>query len=124
MRLTDHDGYSALFLAVIYGHVHFVKLLLGFGADPNALEAGGRGFSPLMAAAEAGHELVVHSLVKMGADVNYANVLGDNARSVAAKGSLGAMQEPLNRLISETFIISSSFHCKACSMVRRGLTIT
>ena len=86
MRLTDHDGYSALFLAVIYGHVHFVKLLLGFGADPNALEAGGRGFSPLMVAAEAGHELVVQALVKMGADVNYANVLGDNARTVAAKG--------------------------------------
>ena len=39
-----------------------------------------------MAAAEAGHELVVQALVKMGADVNYANVLGDNARTVAAKG--------------------------------------
>ena len=86
MQITDDDGYSSLFLAVIYGHVHFVKLLLGFGADPNCLEAGGRGFSPLMAAAEAGHELVVQSLVKMGADVCYANVLGENASTVAAKG--------------------------------------
>ena len=86
LQLTNDDGYSTLFLAVIYGHVHFVNLLLAIGADPNCLEAGGRGFSPLMAAAEAGHELVVQSLVKMGADVCYANVLGENASTVAAKG--------------------------------------
>ncbi len=91
LHATDDTGHSALFHAVLYGHESTCKLLvMGFGADLNALEAGGRGYSPLMAAAEAGHELVVQSLVRMGANVNYANVLGDNARTVAAKAGLNS----------------------------------
>lgn len=75
---VDTGGQSAylvrapLHLAAMNGHADVVKVLLGFGADPNINDFWGRG-TPLVYAAAVGHKTVVQVLLDSGANPNLAN---------------------------------------------------
>ena len=67
------------------GNIAEVVALLGRGADANVRRADLRQ-TPLMEAAEAGHEEVVRRLLEYGAAVNAANKHGETALTLAADG--------------------------------------
>ena len=81
----DHLGRSALFNAVLHGHWSSTEILLEAGANANAVETKGKGYSALMVACQEGHGNVAQVLVHHGAQINFSNVLGENARSICKK---------------------------------------
>ena len=64
-------GYTALWIAAANGRLAAVKLLLAWGARPNAASPV-KGPCALSAAAFEGHADVCDALIKAGADVNHA----------------------------------------------------
>ena len=81
---SDSKGFTPLFHAAHCGHSAVCQLLLEAGSDPDVIEDT-RGFTPLMIAAKEGYEAVVQCLMYYSANLNYANILGESAKSVAAK---------------------------------------
>lgn len=74
---------SALTWAVKNKQVNAVMYLLSIGANPNAGTPEGM-ISPLMMVAAEGETQLVRLMLAAGADVNYADKLGDTAISKAA----------------------------------------
>ena len=71
----DFLGRAPLHWAAINGHADVVKVLIGYGADPNrAAEWGGS--TPLHYAAENKHMKVVQVLLDSGANPNLADTIG------------------------------------------------
>jgi hypothetical protein len=66
LNLGDRDGQTALHLAASKGHYDVLDLLVGFGADVNAVSNDGR--TPLHVAAAAGDDAIVALLVLKGAN--------------------------------------------------------
>ncbi|GFR79813.1 oxysterol-binding protein [Elysia marginata] len=77
----SNRGWSPLHLAVYFGQVPSVRLLLEFGANVNQLNAAGE--SPLHLAAYTGREEIVGLLLQHGADTTLYNTAGQTAKSVA-----------------------------------------
>ncbi|WOO85266.1 Putative ankyrin repeat protein [Vanrija pseudolonga] len=67
-NLTNQSGDTLLMLAAYHGHADTVKMLLGKGADPDALNA--KGQSPIAGAVFKLHNDVVHTLLDGGADIH------------------------------------------------------
>ena len=65
-----------------------MKALLDAKADVNKAEKDG--WTPLLVAAENGHEAVVRALLEKGADVNEANKEGTNPLYVATNESVAS----------------------------------
>lgn len=70
------EGYASLFVAAYYGHKDIVRMILDYGAKPNANF--GKYLTPLQAAAQMGHESIANLLLEHGAEVNPD---GDNRKS-------------------------------------------
>jgi uncharacterized protein len=70
VNTVSGDGFTALHLASFYGHPRAAELLLGRGADPEAVALNGSRLRPLNSAAAAGHETIAHLLLDHGADVD------------------------------------------------------
>ena len=70
--------------AAASGDVTVVKLLLGAGADPNAVQR--LGFTPLHAAAQNGSREMVEALLAAGASPARANDEGETPADLAARG--------------------------------------
>lgn len=96
----SHDGLRLLHVAAYFGQRSIVRLLLGHGADPNALSENALAMSPLHCAAAGGHLGVANLLIRAGADVNarrrdqvtalHAAAARGNAKLVAALLEAGA----------------------------------
>lgn len=70
------DGFSALHLAAWFGHPRAAELLLGRGADPEAIATNGTRLRPLHSAAAGGHAVIAHLLLDRGADIEAAQQAG------------------------------------------------
>ncbi len=81
-------GAGALTLAAAGGHIQTCKLLVDAGADLTpGTRIGGTNweFTPLMVAAQFGHEVVVRYFIEKGCDVNYRTPsMGMNSLMLAA----------------------------------------
>ncbi len=75
---------TGLYLAAGYGHHSVVTMLLANGANPNVRVYGGN--TPLINAAEVGHEDVIQTLINYGAEVDAKNDDNDSATYLASKG--------------------------------------
>ncbi len=62
------DGYTALSLAVHFGHLEEAKLLLDRGADPNVISTNDMAMMPLHSALAGGHKEIAALLVARGAE--------------------------------------------------------
>jgi uncharacterized protein len=81
---ADEDGWTPLhWSAGFEGSVEDVRLLLAYGADPNARTL--NGYTPLMAAAEAGDTEKISLLLEAGARVDAFDDKGDTALHAACK---------------------------------------
>jgi uncharacterized protein len=72
----------SLFDAVAAGDLAQVEALLAGGADPNPFDSEGR--TPLIVAAENGHEELVRTLLAGGADPSLTDRMGESALIKAA----------------------------------------
>ncbi|MGN6694020.1 MAG: ankyrin repeat domain-containing protein [Aquihabitans sp.] len=70
------DGFTALHLAAWFGQVGAAELLLGRGADVEAVATNGTNLRPLHSAAAGGHEVIAHLLLDRGADVDAVQMGG------------------------------------------------
>lgn len=70
INAVSADGFNPLHLASFFGHPRTAELLLGRGADPEAMAANGSRLRPLNSAAAAGHHTIAHLLLDHGADVD------------------------------------------------------
>jgi ankyrin repeat protein len=86
-RIENRDGrgVTALARAVAAPNIDLevIQRLIAWGADPNATDP--IGVTPLVSAAEGGHDLVVDLLLKAGADLRLQNARGETALMRAAR---------------------------------------
>lgn len=69
----SHDGWTPLHMAVFFGHIDLVRLLLDAGADIDALSKNGQDLTPLHSAlANPHHARVGLLLIEKGADITLA----------------------------------------------------
>ncbi len=70
--VNDHgpDGLTALHLAASFGHLELARLLLGRGADPNAVSLNEARITPLHSAVSAKHRDTASLLLALGASPN------------------------------------------------------
>jgi uncharacterized protein len=64
------DGYTALHLAAYFGRLEVARLLLGRGADPNAVAQNDSRVTPLHSAVSARHRDLAGLLLALGASAN------------------------------------------------------
>jgi ankyrin repeat protein len=64
------DGYTALHLAAYFGHLEVARLLLGRGADPNAVALNESRVTPLHSAVAGQHRDTASLLMALGASPN------------------------------------------------------
>src|SRR5574341_693640 len=91
------DGWTALHLAAHYGHEAIVKMLLAYGADPNARSNNDLANTPIHAAAAGGSKSLdaLRALLANGADVNATQHGGYTALHAAAQNGDRAMVDLL-----------------------------
>jgi ankyrin repeat protein len=78
------DGYSPLHFAAEFGQVEVARLLLGRGADPNAVSMNDLRATPLHSAIAAGHRDTAGLLLALGASPNAIQHGGVTALHLAA----------------------------------------
>ncbi|TGN19994.1 ankyrin repeat domain-containing protein [Leptospira idonii] len=81
LEIKDSRGYTALMLSSYHGHSDLTRILLGFGADPNAKDASGN--SILMGVAFKGNVGLAQILIEAGADPDYISPSGQSALQMA-----------------------------------------
>ena len=81
LAVQNKNGQTALSLAVYFGLIDLVGVLVEKGADVNVKDRWGD--TPLMEAAAGGHEEIVLLLIEKGADVLAVNDVGRTARGMA-----------------------------------------
>lgn len=79
------DGYTALHLAASFGQVEVARLLLGRGADPNAVALNESRVTPLHSAVAASHRDTAGLLLALGAGPNAIQCGGWTALHTAAR---------------------------------------
>jgi ankyrin repeat protein len=70
VRAHSSDGWTALALAAHFGRLEILQILLGFGADPNAVSHNLLGNTPLHAAIAGNQREAVSLLLQNGANPN------------------------------------------------------
>ncbi len=95
INYADSNGWTALMMAAVYGHIDIVRLFLEQGADVNHADT--LGYTALMWAAVYEHTEMVRLLIERGGDVNGANNAGNTALMLAAN----AGHEDIARLLIE-----------------------
>ncbi|MGD0248821.1 MAG: ankyrin repeat domain-containing protein, partial [Candidatus Limnocylindrales bacterium] len=85
--VDDHgpDGYTALHLAACFGQMEVARLLLGRGADPNAVALNESRVTPLHSAVAAKHRDTASLLLALGASPNAIQHGGWTALHTAAR---------------------------------------
>lgn len=91
------DGWTALHLAAHYGQEAIVRMLLAYGADPNARSKNDLANTPIHAAAAGGSKSLdaLRTLLAHGADVNATQHGGYTALHAAAQNGDRAMVDLL-----------------------------
>ncbi|MEO7145679.1 MAG: ankyrin repeat domain-containing protein [Bryobacteraceae bacterium] len=84
-RAYSHDGWTALHLAVFFGHQESAVALLAKGAEARARSTNPMQNTPLHAAAAGGHAALAKLLLDRGADVNARQHGGWTALHAAAQ---------------------------------------
>jgi ankyrin repeat protein len=79
------DGYTALHLAAYFGQLEVARLLLGRGADPNAVTLNGARVTPLHSAVTAKHRDTASLLLALGASPNAVQRGGFTALHIASR---------------------------------------
>ena len=95
VEARDKDGWSALMLASVGGHMQVVEILLANGADANG--SNGTRLSALMLAAASGFLHVVEALGDRGASVEAKDEDGLSALAYASIGGHWQVEEALRR---------------------------
>lgn len=85
LEIANNEGQTPLHVGCAEGHSEVVKLLLDYGANPNAVDA--KGATPLHLATIGGHSHIVKQLIDFGCDVNIVDKEGFTA-SMRAGGSV------------------------------------
>ncbi len=102
---TRLQGYAPLHLAILYGHVEAVKLLLEAGADPNLLDA--QGMTPIELCALATQlgddesQQIARMLLAKGARTCHLTANGESAKSYALMRQKHRLAEVLNGQLKE-----------------------
>jgi uncharacterized protein len=79
------DGYTALHFAASFGQLEVARLLLGRGADPNAVAMNGSRLTPLHSAIAAKHRDTTSLLLALGASPNSVQHGGITPLHIAAQ---------------------------------------
>ena len=79
------DGYTALHLAAYFAQLEVARLLLGRGADPNAVTLNGARVTPLHSAVAAKHRDTASLLLALGASPNAVQRGGFTALHIASR---------------------------------------
>jgi ankyrin repeat protein len=79
------DGYTALHFAASFGQLEVARLLLGRGADPNAVAMNGSRLTPLHSAIVAKHRDTTSLLLALGASPNSVQHGGITPLHIAAQ---------------------------------------
>lgn len=77
---VDNQGYSALAVAALGGHLTSVNVLINAGANVNVKP---EGRSLLMHCVAGNHMIIVQPLIAAGADLNFVDAYGETALSIA-----------------------------------------
>ena len=95
--VDDHgpDGYTALHLAAFFGYLDVARLLLGRGADPNAVALNESRVTPLHAAVAARHRDTAGLLMALGASPNAVQRGGYTPLHAAARAGDEAIVDML-----------------------------
>jgi ankyrin repeat protein len=83
LDLTNSDGHTALFIAVLRNNIFITKTLIGAGAEVNGIDAL-VGYSPLLHAVRNGNTRLVRLLLEHGADSTFRDREGNDAILLAA----------------------------------------
>jgi ankyrin repeat protein len=89
------DGRTALHLAARFGHMEVARLLLGHGADPNAISLDEERVTPLYIAVVARHRDTASLLLALGASPNSVQRGGWTALHAAARNGDQAIVDML-----------------------------
>lgn len=95
VRAWSPDGFTALHLAAFFGSTTAATVLIGAGADIEAVSRNAMGVRPLHSAAAGGHLAICRALVEAGADVNASQRGGFTALMAAAQSGDAALVELL-----------------------------
>jgi ankyrin repeat protein len=95
--VDDHgpDGYTALHLAAYFGQLEVARLLLGRGADPNAVALNESRVTPLHSAVAAQHRDTASLLMALGASPNAVQHGGWTPLHTAARNGDEAIADML-----------------------------
>ena len=85
LEIANHGGQTPLHSGCAGGHSEVVKLLLEYGANPNAIDA--KGATPLHLATMGGHAHIVKQLIDFGCDTSIIDNEGFTA-SMRSGGSV------------------------------------
>ncbi|XP_077576958.1 B-cell lymphoma 3 protein homolog isoform X2 [Stigmatopora nigra] len=86
LEVKNFQGLSSLHLAVLHAHINLVSMLLGAGADINAMDIKS-GQNPLILAVESNNVEMVKFLIENGCDVNRSSYSANTAlHSACARG--------------------------------------
>jgi len=92
------DGFPAVALASVFGHLEAARYLAAHGADINAVATNGSGYTALTGAVASGHTAIVEWLLAQGADPNYRYAAGYSPLlTAAANGHLAIVELLLAR---------------------------
>lgn len=89
------DGYTALHFAAYFGQLEIARLLLGRGADPNAVALNESRVTPLHSAVEAQHRDTASLLLALGGSPNAVQRGGWTALHTAARNGNEAITDML-----------------------------
>jgi ankyrin repeat protein len=86
-----YDGWSPLHLAAFFGHLDAARLLLGAGADVDAVSTNSLNNTPLHAATAGKHADVALMLIERGADPLKSDAGGYTALEIARQNQLDSV---------------------------------
>lgn len=100
-------GNTALMGVAFKGYLGMIDILLGAGAEPDAINHAGQ--TALMMAALFGHEAIVDRLIERGCDPQRKDAAGNSAVSVALGQGNEAMVARLHRARRSAYPMSADF---------------